>query len=409
MSRESRKQLDENTKAIKDLTDSLKEQGKTLGGVQTAQRKINEDVLMGEESQRQSRENWDVMDKTFARYKAQYLTYKAQVMTTTNAVRNLGLALVTNTELNKDNASMMTRGVASSIRGFQKLADAYMKKRLPGTDMEKKRDDFKEELDWYDKMKDRMGIMERISNRFSQAFQFAKIAGMGLLVPIAALMALAGIVSLVFQQGDSPLYQAFLNAGLWEQIGAYAGSIGLMAIGLGSTFALIGASVGSLVLLFTTEMAPALAAIVAIVGAIASYFALAAFFTVGLPVALGIAAVFLVAFLYNQRDLVLSIGESIWGAFVKKLDAAKAAILGIVSSLLNNSWVKTIMKVLGINRPDWAGGSGSGSTSNNIEINVYGGGSPAATGAAVGRSVDSVLQTNTRRQGGFTTSRSPMS
>lgn len=409
MSRETRKQLDENTKAIKDLTDTLKQQGAALGSVQSAQSNVNEKVLMGEESQRQSRENWDVLDKTKAKYDAMFKTYEARAKTAVNIVRNLGLAISTNTELNEKNASMMTRGIAASIRGFQKFADSYVKMRLPGTNMEEKREGFQKTLEHYSKTKKEMGIIARIGNRFSQAWQFAKMAGVGLLVPIAALMALAGVVSLVFQQGDSPLYQAFLNAGLWEQIGAYAGSIGLIAIGLGSTFALISASVGSLVLLLTTEMAPALAAIVAVVGAIASYFALAAFFTVGLPVALGIAAVFLVAFLYNQRDLVLSIGQGLWKGFLKKLDDAKMRVLKFAIGLLDNPVMKAIMRVMGIDVPTMPSGYGGGST-NNIEITVYGGGgSPAATGAAVGRAMDSVLQTSTRRQGGFSTSRSSMS
>ena len=411
MSRETRKQLDENTKAIRELTDSLKQQGKTLGGVQSAQRKINEEVLMGEESQRQSRENWDIMDKTFAKYKAQYLTYKAQVITTSNAVRNLGLAIATNTELNKDNATMMTRGAAASIRGFQKLADVYLSKRFPGSkgDMKQKRQAFGEQLKTYDEMKGKMSLIAKFSARMSQAMQFAKIAGMGLLVPIAALMALAGVISLVFQQEDSPLYQAFLKAGLWEQLGAVAGSIAVVAVGLGSTFALIAASVGSLLLLFTTEMAPELAGILAVVGSIATYFALATAFTLGWPATLAIVGVYLAGLIYNQRDLILSIGQGLWEGFLKKLDDARMKVLKFAIGLLDNPIMKAIMRVLGIDMPTLPSGYGGGSTTN-IEITVYGGGgSPAATGSAVGRAVDSVLQTNTRRQGGFTTSRSPMS
>ena len=409
MSREARKQLEANTKAIRELNETIKEQGQILGGVQSAQSKINEDVLMGEESQRQSRENWDILDKTNAKYQAMFKTYEARAKTAINIVRNLGLAIATNTELNKDNASMMTRGAAASIRGFQKLADSYVKMRLPGTNMEKEREGFQEELERYDKIKKKMGIIARIGNRFSQAMQFARIAGMGLLVPIAALMALAGVISLVFQQGDSPLYQAFLNAGLWEQLGAVVGSIAVIAVGLGSTFALVAASVGSLVLLFTTEMAPELAGILAVVGSIATYFALATAFTVGWPLALGIVAVYLSGLIYNQRDLILSIGRGLWEGFLQSIEDARVKILRFAMGLLDNPIMKAIMRVLGIDMPTLPSGYGGGNTTN-IEITVYGGGgSPAATGSAVGRAVDSVLQTNTRRQGGFTTSRSPMS
>ena len=84
-------------------------------------------------------------------------------------------------------------------------------------------------------------------------------------------------------------------------------------------------------------------------------------------------------------------------------------ILRFAMGLLDNPIMKAIMRVLGIDMPTLPSGYGGGNTTN-IEITVYGGGgSPAATGSAVGRAVDSVLQTNTRRQGGFTTSRSPMS
>ena len=84
-------------------------------------------------------------------------------------------------------------------------------------------------------------------------------------------------------------------------------------------------------------------------------------------------------------------------------------VLKFAIGLLDNPVMKAIMRVMGIDVPTMPSGYGGGST-NNIEITVYGGGgSPAATGAAVGRAMDSVLQTSTRRQGGFSTSRSSMS
>ena len=395
-----KKVLEANTAAIERLTADLAGQGGRLG---TLEKDVSQEVLKGEKSQRESRENWDFMDRAIAKYNAKWVTLHSRLKTYRNTMFNLGKIMLSNHELTEKDSTIMTRGLSTVMRTAGKYSDLVQTK-LGGERklLSQQREAWQKKKDNLKANKDDYGHIGYFAANIRIAMDAVLLSLKGILLPIATIVLAFGALSLFFMQEDSPLYKWFLNADVWERIAGIAAIIGTILFVLGGPVALMATAVGAIVLLLTTEMAPALAGIVAVVGAIASYFALAVFFTVGLPVALGIAAVFLAAFLYNQRDAIIEMGRNLWASLMQKLSDWKHRFIMMFLELLDNSAVRTVLDALGINNPydtymmGYMKTQGGG---NNIEINVYGGGdSPAMTASAVGRSVDSVLQTNAQRQ-----------
>ena len=113
-------------------------------------------------------------------------------------------------------------------------------------------------------------------------------------------------------------------------------------------------------------------------------------------------AVFLAAFLYNQRDAIIEMGRNLWASLMQKLSDWKHRFIMMFMELLDNKHVRTVLDALGINNPYdtymnmWNQKQGGGTTLE-VTNNFYGNESPSYTASAVGKSVDSALQTNAQR------------
>jgi len=401
MNSEHKKALDANTAAIERLTADLAGQGSRLG---TVEKGVSKQVLEGEKSQRDSRENWDFMDRAVAKYNAKWLTLTSRLKTYRNTMVNIGKIMLTNQELTEQDSTMMTRGLSTIMRTAGKYSDMVQTK-LGGERklLSQQRESWQEKKDNLKANRDSYSTIGYVVANIKLGMEGVLLTMKGILLPIATLALVLGGVSLFLMQEDSPLYKWFLNADTWDRIAGIAAIILTMLFVLGGPVALMATAVGAVVLLLTTEMAPALAGIVALVGAIATYFALAAFFTVGLPVALGIAAVFLAGFIWNQRDAIVEMGRNLWDRLMQKMSDWKHRFIMMFMELLNNKHVRWVADKLGWNNPYDTYMMGYNKTQgggNNIQLtnNFYNTGSPAMTASAVGRSVDSALQTNAQRQ-----------
>jgi len=390
----SKDDMDKNTEALKELIRALREDTPSLGRFEKL-----ETQYQGEKSMRESKENWGVVEKQRARATQKLKQYEAQIKTAYHVAKNLGQAITQNNELGEKNSTILTRGAVAMyrrvgamtdfIRGLTKIGDTQKEKR------QKHHEDMKGDKEKYDNM----SRMQKVAWHFQQTVKGLGLLWRGLLIPILMVVAALALVGLALSD-----FEAFTALGQWEQLAAIMGSIVALVVIFGAVAGGILIGFTALAMLFTADLSPAIATVVALVGAIASYLALAAFFTVGLPVALGVAAVFLVAFIINQHDFLIKTARRLWNSALLTLSLLPSFIIGLIKKVVQNTWVGKILRLLG-----WGGGGelgGGPRYDSGVNVTVYTNSStPGMVGSEVGRNVDSALQTNSRRLGSGGTSR----
>tara|TARA_R100000458_G_scaffold59152_1_gene68919 strand:+ start:639 stop:1838 length:1200 start_codon:yes stop_codon:yes gene_type:complete len=385
----SKADMEKNTEAIKALIEELRKETPSLERFQKLETQYE-----GEKSMRESKENWGVVEKNFARAKQKYAQYEAQAKTAYNVAKNLGQAITQNNELKKENSTILTRGTVALYRRVGAMTDWMRHLGKEAETQKEKREKHHEDMKADKEKYANLSLMGKALWHMQNTMKSFKLLWQGLIIPILMVVAAVGLISLAMSD-----FEAFTALGEWEQLASViGGALALMYL-FGSVIGAVLTAVTALVMLFTADLSPSIAAVVAIVGTLAGWFILFTSFAVGWPVYLGIAAVYLAAFIYNQRDLLIATAKKLWHDAKYALLNLPMFIIGLIKKVVQNSWVGSVLTLLG-----WKGGGELGGGTirydSGVNVTVYTtSSSPGMIGSEVGRNVDSALHTQNKRLG----------
>jgi len=354
---------------------------------------------------RQSKKHAGAVEKTMLRLNAQYTKWDAQIRTAAAVLPNFNAALGGTKDLNKKNSTALTRGTIALVKRMGALSDYVtgpLKKE--NVTLEQQREMAQDASDAYEDEKDQMTFKDRMISKFAVMWQRLSLTIKSVVGPLLVIgLLVAGLaLGMAVVSGDT--------AAMGDKLLVFLGMLAAVLVYVGSLWALPVLLVGLLVALVSGKLSPEMSKIAAVVGTIASFIALGLFGILTWPAYLAVAVVWLLALVYRFRFTIWNILSDVGAKIMSRLKTfffttVPLLIMSMVRKILNNSWVKGLLKVFGINIP----GSGQGaSTTNNVNVYVTSSrDSYVANDTA--RSVESVLTTNSKRLGGGTRTRSAIS